>query len=154
MVKGDFAQNMAKLVGRFGFSEGRATNVLSAMSGVGAGGIVAGGAGAFVVPAVGTVSRQIAQKLTRNNAKFADSMVRAGNNGNAIAKAYLTAVPKAKRSVKDLSDLLTDPNVDLSDLDMIANKTAQDALDIAKGRRAINLAVSASSGALAEEVKQ
>ena len=153
VVKGDFTQNMAKLVGRFGFSEGRATNVLSAMSGVGAGGILGGGVGAFAVPAVGTASRQIAQKLTRNKAKFTQQMVKAGDDANEIVKAYLTAVPKAKRSSSDLADLLADPNIDLTSLKMIANETFKDAVDIAKGKRAINMGVAAVAGAATEAVE-
>ena len=58
-------------------------------------------------------------------------------------------MPKGKRNASDLSDLLLDPKVNLDDLEMIANETFRDALDIAKGKRAINLAVAATSGSLA-----
>lgn len=147
VVKGDFAQNMTKLVGRFGFSEGRATNVLSALSGVGAGGVVGGGLGAVAVPTIGTVSRSIAQKLTRGKAKFVDSITRAGNDSERIARAYLQTVPKAKRNVNDLADLLSDPNLDLDALDSIANETVKEAKEIARGRRVINLSSAATAGA-------
>jgi hypothetical protein len=154
VVKGNFSQNMSKLVGRFGFSEGRATNVLSALSGVGAGGVVGGGLGAFAVPAIGTVSRNIAQKLTRNRASFLDAVTRAGSNAEEITKAYLKAVPKAKRNIDDLANLLADPSIDLESLQTIADRTVKDAIDIAKGKRAINLAVGAATGASGEQLKQ
>lgn len=154
VVKGNFSQNMSKLIGRFGFSEGRATNVLSALSGVGAGGIIGGGLGAFAVPAIGTASRNIAQKLTRGRANFVDAMTRAGNDAQEITKAYLQAVPKSKRNVDDLANLLADPNVDLNSLQTIANETVRDALDIAKGKRAINMAIGAATGASGEQLKQ
>ena len=62
----------------------------------------------------------------------------------------MSAVPKEKRKASDLSDLLADPNVDVDMLESIANKTVQDALDIAKGKRSINLAAGALTGALAQ----
>lgn len=153
VVKGDFKTNIAKLVGRFGFSEGGATNVLSSLAGSFGGASAFGPVGAIAVPAVGQVSRVIAQKLTKNKARFTDAIVRAGNDADEIAKAYLTAVPKAKRSIQDLSDLLSDPNLNLDELKLIANETVKDAVDVAKGKRVINLSVSALSG-IAREKEQ
>jgi hypothetical protein len=151
VIKGDVKQNMAKLVGRFGLSNSRSNNILSALGGIGGGGVVGGGIGAFVVPAIGTVSKQIAKKLTTNKANFVDTIVRAGSDGDKIARAYLTSVPKANRKVSDLADLLTDPNVNISVLEDIANKTVQDALEIAKGKRAINLASGAVAGSVSQQ---
>lgn len=147
VVRGDFKTNFAKLIGKFGFSEGRATNMLTSLGGVAAGSTFGGALGAIAIPVVGKVAKTIATKLTTNKAKFVNSITRAGTDGNRIAKAYLTAVPKAKRSVKDLADLLMDPEINLSELEMIANKTFQDAVDLAKGNRAINLASGALVGA-------
>ena len=118
------------------------------MGGVGAGGAVGGGIGAVVVPTVGTASRALAQKLTRGRAKFLNAMTKAGNDSERIARAYLQSVPKAKRSVSDLADLLSDPNLDLDALESFANATVKDALDIARGRRVINLSAAATIGAL------
>lgn len=150
VVRGDFKTNIAKLVGRFGFSEGRATNMLTSLGGVAAGSTFGGPLGAIAIPVVGKVAKTIATKLTTNKANFVNAMTRAGTDANKITKAYLTAVPKAKRSAQDLADLLVDPNINLDDLTMIANKTMEDAVDIAKGKRAINLA----AGALAGEANQ
>ena len=154
VVKGDFAQNFTRLIGKTGLSIDRSPNVFgSIVAGGGLGTVIGGSTGALAVPIIGTVSKQIAQKLTRNKAAFTQSMTRAGTDGERIAKAYLSAVPKAKRSIQDLSDLLADPKVSIDDLEFIANKTVQDALELAKGKRVINLAIGAASGTLGEQVK-
>lgn len=154
VVKGDFKTNIAKLVGRFGFSEGGATNVLSSLAGSFGGASVFGPAGAIAVPAAGQASRVVAQKLTKNKAKFTDAIVRAGNDANEITKAYLTIVPKSKRSVQDLSDLLSDPNLNLEELKLISNETVKDAIEVAKGKRAINMSASALAGTAREKEQQ
>ena len=151
VVRGDFKTNMAKLVGRFGFSEGRATNMLTSLGGVGLGSATGGALGAIAIPAVGIAAKSIAQKLTSNKAKFVNSMTRAGTDANRITKAYLTSVPKAKRNPNDLAELLLDPKINLDELDMIANETFKDALDIARGKRAINLATAATTGSILPE---
>lgn len=138
--KGNKAQNISKLIGRFGFSEGRATNVLSALSGVGGGAVLGGGLGAFAVPVIGTVSRQIAQGLTKGRVKFLESIVKAGSDGEKITKAYLTSVPKAQRSAAQLSELLSDPSVDLSALTRSADRIVREAAEIANGRQMIGMA--------------
>lgn len=152
--RGNKAQNIAKLIGRFGFSEGRATNVLTALSGVGGGAVAGGGVGAFVVPAVGTASRKIAQELTANRVKFLESMTKAGNNAELIAKSYMTTVPKSKRNISDLSALLSDPSVDLSAMINKSNTFIRDAAELANGRRIIGEAIglgAASSAIAAKE---
>lgn len=146
LVNGDTKTNLAKLIGRLGFSEGRATNVLTSLGGVYGGSELFGTAGAIAVPAIGFAAKQLAQKITKNKSAFVDKIARAGTDANRITKAYLTSVPKAKRNPNDLADLLMDPLIDLDELDMIANKTMQDAVDIAKGKRAINLAAGAMTG--------
>ena len=155
VVDGNFAQNMTRLIGKVGLSVDRSPNVFgSIIAGGGLGTVVGGGAGAVIVPVVGTISKQIAKKLTTNKANFVEAITRAGSDGERITKAYLSAVPKAKRRVQDLADLLTDPKINIAELESIANGTIQDALDIAKGRRAINLAAGAGAGSLGQAVKE
>jgi hypothetical protein len=155
VVKGNFAQNFTKMIGKLGISVDRAPNMFqSIIAGGGAGALIGGGTGAFVVPVVGTISKQIAKTLATNKANFLTTMTRAGTDAEKIAKAYLSTVPKAKRRVKDLADLLSDPKVDITTLETIANKTIQDALDLAKGRRQINLAAAAASGSAAPRVEE
>lgn len=152
LKKGDVAQNFSKLLGRFAFNEGRSTNILSALSGAGAGsligsaagGAVGGGFGAIIVPAVGTVARQIAQKLTKTRADFVDTIVRAGNDGEKIAEAYFKSVPKAERSVADLSELLSNPNINLDPLLRSADMKVKQAAEIAAGRQVIGQAIGAT----------
>lgn len=154
VVRGDFTTNMAKLVGRFGLSEGRATNVLTSLGGVGLGATAGGAMGAIAVPVVGKAAKELAQKLTINKAQFINKVSRAGNDADKIAKAYLTSVPKSKRNPKDLSDLLLDPNINLRELEGISNKVYQDAVDIAKGKRYLNLAGAAIAGSTTEQARQ
>lgn len=144
LKKGDFAQNFSKLLGRFAFNEGRSTNMLNALAGAGFGGAVGGGFGAIAVPVVGTVARKIAQNITRNKANFIDTIVKAGNDGELIAKTYLQAVPKAKRSLSELAELLSDPNIDLDPLLKSANMRIKQAAEIAAGRQIIGQAAGLS----------
>jgi len=154
VVRGDFVQNLTRLVGKLGLSIDRSPNVFQSIIAGGGTGFVAGGfGGAIAVPVVGTISKQIAQNLTTKKAKFLSSIVKAGNDGERITKAYLIAVPKAKRSVSDLADLLTDPKVDIADLEFISKSIMQEALEIAKGRRAINLASAAFAGAQGQQIQ-
>ncbi len=147
VVKGDFKSNFTRMVGKFGLSLDRSPNVFQSIVGGGGIGFLGGGAtGALAVPIIGTVSKAIAQKLTRGKADFAKKMTLAGKDGTDITRAYLQTVPKAKRSAQDLADLLSDPSVDLDTIKMIGNETFKDALDLAKGQRAINYAMGALSG--------
>lgn len=147
VIKGDFKSNFTRMLGKFGLSLDRSPNVFqSIVGGGGIGFLSAGATGALAVPIIGTISKAIAQKLTRGKADFARKMTLAGKDGTAITRAYLQTVPKAKRSVQDLADLLSDPSVDLDTIKMIGNETFKDAIDLAKGQRALNLAAGALAG--------
>ena len=146
--RGNVQQNFSKFLGRFAFNEGRANNVLSALGGVGGGALVGGPVGAVAVPVTGQIARGIASKITLNRAKFLDDIVRAGKNGEEITKAYLSSIPKGKRSASDLSRLLSDPNVDLDALFKSSNETVKKAAEIAAG----NQLIGASIGVLAPTV--
>lgn len=154
VVKGDFAQNFTRLIGKTGLSIDRSPNVFgSIVAGGGLGTVIGGSTGALTVPVIGTISKQIAQKLTRSKASFTQAMVRAGTDAEKITKAYLSAVPKAKRSIQDLSDLLSDPKINIDELEFIANQTVKDALELAKGKRLINLASAATTGAIGGQTR-
>jgi outer membrane lipoprotein SlyB len=139
---GNTSQNVAKFLGRFAISEGRSSNVLSALGGI-AGGSVVGGAigsstfGALAVPVVGQIARGVAKNLTKGRVDFLDAITRAGKSGEDIAKAYISSVPKANRSVPDLAKLLSDPTIDLAPLFNSASKNIKDAAEIAAGRQLI-----------------
>ena len=121
--QGTTASNAAKFLGKFGISEGQATSMLGVSIGAGGGGAMgsmfgpAGAAvGAITVPLLGQVAKKTAQRLTLNSTKYADDLVRAGKNAKAVTRAYLKHTPIAKRSVSDLTDLLLDQNLNLSDI--------------------------------------
>jgi len=152
VVDGSFGQNFTRLIGKMGISIDRSPGLLQATlasGSAGIGGLLGLGSGGIILPAIGSVSKQIAKNLTTNKAKFLSTITRAGPDAEKIAKAYLSIVPKSKRRVEDLAGLLSDVKVDLAGLETIANKTIQDALEIAKGRRQLDLAAAAGTGAAA-----
>lgn len=162
VTDGDFKQNFSSLVGGMGLKLENSPSMFNALiSGAGTGGLAAslGMSGAALPVAigavtVGTISKQIANKLARGNANFLKTMQLAGKDAKKITKAYLQAVPKNKRKISDLSDLLSDPDIDLSALENIANETVQDAVKAAQFKREL-LQASAALGAganLKEEV--
>jgi len=120
VVRGTNLQNVAKMIGRFGFSEGQASNMLMGSMGVAGGAAVGGPAGAVAVPLVGQISRTLANKLTSKGAKGADIIVRAGNNGLGVVKAYMKAVPAKQRSPQELTELLLRPSISLDKLKQAA----------------------------------
>ena len=142
---GNASQNVAKFLGRFAFNEGRSSNILSALGGVAGGSLIGGTAGAVAVPVIGQVARGIAKNLTKERVDFLDAITRAGKNGEDIAKAYISSVPSSKRSVSELSALLSDPTVDLSSLFDSANKNIKEAAEIAAGRQLIGGAAGAAA---------
>jgi hypothetical protein len=121
--QGTTASNAAKFLGKFGISEGQATSMLGASIGIGGGGAIGatfgpGGAaiGALTVPAIGQLAKNTAQRITLNNTKFADNLVRAGKNSKDITRAYLKHTPKSDRNISDLTDLLLDTSLKPSDI--------------------------------------
>lgn len=116
VVRGGTAENIAKKIGRFGFGEGQASSMLMSSLGVAGGATLGGAPGAVAVPLIGQVSRNLAQKLTRNNAEMTNLIVRAGNDGKKVVSAYLKAVPKKERSIPELTELLKRPGISLNKL--------------------------------------
>jgi len=137
VVQGTRSANVAKLIGRFGFSEGQAMNQLGAVVGAGAGGAMFGGPGAMAVPLIGQVSKKLAQRLTRGNAEFADAVVRAGKDADKIAAAYLSRTPKAARSSAELSELFLKPDVALEAALVSRNRMIREAAEQATGMRVL-----------------
>lgn len=151
VVKGTKGANLAKALGRLGISEGGATNILGAGLGAGGGlalgGMAAATPGALIgmvtIPAIGQVSRKLAQHLTMKNAKLATEVTRLGSDGKKIAKAYVDNVPKAERSADVLSELLAMPDIALDFVE--GDDFVREAVELAKRRRA--LGTSAAVGA-------
>lgn len=116
VVKGGKKENLLKLIGKFGFSEGLATNALTGSVGVAGGAAAFGPIGAVAVPVIGQVAKAFAARLTAKGAEFADQVIRAGTNAKKITAAYNRNTPVALRDPAELSQLLMRPDIDLSDL--------------------------------------
>jgi len=130
--QGTTAANNAKLLGRLGFSEGQAINIVNPLLGGAAGAAAFGTTGGIAVPIIGQVSKSLAQRLTAKSARFADQVVRAGGNADEITKAYLRNTSKNKRSAAELSELLVRNEIDL---DTVKSAIAKEAADIARQAR-------------------
>lgn len=137
VVKGTTTANIAKAIGRLGFSEGHATNLIGGSIGIAAGAKLGGPVGAVAVPLIGQVSKKLAQRLTRKNAEFADIIVRAGTNADDIAIAYLRNTPKSLRSSVELSELLSRPDIALDKLIINQSNLFREAAEIARGNQVI-----------------
>ena len=144
VTDGDFKQNFASLVGGMGLKLDNSPSIFSSIIGGGGVGAVAstipglaGAAAPIAIGAitVGTVAKEVAKRMTKSRASFLKTITGAGNDAESITKAYLRAVPKNKRRISDLSDLLLDQNLDLSALENIANETVQDAVKAAQFKR-------------------
>ncbi len=131
VVQGTKTSNLARLIGKLGFQEGQATNLIGAAVGITGGGLVGGVPGSLATLAAGQGARKIAQNLTLGNANFASALTRAGKNGFNIAKAYSTNVPKSQQSVQDLAALLLSQNARIEPLRGHSNKLLADAALIA-----------------------
>jgi hypothetical protein len=149
VTDGDFKQNFPSLVGGMGLKLENSPSLFASIVGGGGVGALASqvpGAAGIAVPAaigavtVGTVAKEVAKKITKNRANFLKTMAGAGNDAERITKAYLRAVPKNKRSISDLSDLLLDPNIDLTALDNISNEMVQDAIKATRFKRELTQA--------------
>jgi len=130
--EGTKASNLAKLLGRLGISEGQAINIINPAIGAGLAAAAFGTPAGIAVPIIGQVSKQLAQRLTRNNARFADQVVRAGRDANLITKAYMRNTPKGQRSALELSELFIKNEIDLS---TVKSAIAKEAADIARQTR-------------------
>ena len=154
VVRGTTGANIAKAIGRFGFSEGHATNIIGGSLGIAGGAALGGAPGAVAVPIIGQVSRKLAQKLTRGKAEFANIVVRAGDNANDIAAAYLSKVPKKARTSAELSELLLRPDIALEKLAISKNPLMREAAEIAQGTRALKAAAAVTAGGAPGAIKE
>lgn len=124
VVQGGGVANTMRALGKFGiFGEGGQTTILPSLIGGPTAAALAGNpAIGVMVPVVGQVSKELALKMTQNNAKVAQGVIRAGNDGLEIAKAYVRNVPKSQRTVSDLTELLMRTEVDLDTITDMAGE--------------------------------
>lgn len=107
VVNGTNAGNVARFLGKFGILDGVTSRSLTTLGGAGLAGAATGSTGvAAAVPLIGQVSGALAQRLTQNNARMANAIVRAGRNGIRIRDVYLRNTPKQQRNAEELAELL------------------------------------------------
>ncbi len=107
VVQGTNAGNMARFLGKFGILDGVTSRSLTSLGGIGLVGAGTGsGVAAAAVPLVGQLSGALSQRMTQNNARMANSIIRAGRNANNIARAYVRNTPNADRDPRELAQLL------------------------------------------------
>ena len=131
VVRGNRVTNLAQLLGKFDVI-GKSPGALGIL---GFGGAVASaGVEGLAVPFVGFVSRNLASRLIKNQAEFANRVIRAGKDANKITEAYLKFTPKAQRNSAELSELLMRKDIDLDKL----RKTVfnQEVIDAVRSKRA------------------
>jgi len=116
VTRGTTKVNLARLLGKMGVHEGRSFFIPGLSIGASIG--VFGPGGAYVLPAIGSVSNVLAGRLVRKGANFADQVIRAGKDAHKITEAYLKHTPKKMVSSKELSQLLMRPDIALDTLPM------------------------------------
>lgn len=131
--KGTTPIKIAQLLGKFDITSGTLTSLI----GSGLASSVAGIPGGLLILGVGTVSKRLAGRLTKGNAAFANAVIRAGNNADDIARAYLSKVPKVQRTSAELSELFLRSDIALDTLKISKTPLLKEAAEIALGRRAL-----------------
>ena len=128
VARGGRLENVSKAIGKFGVSEGGSSPrmLIPGMgAGIGAwlGGTIAGApgavTGAVTTMAVGNAFRNLASRLTQQNARLASAVARSGPNGRQIVSAYMKSVPKAKQSSAELASLLYSGRVPLPAIEIL-----------------------------------
>lgn len=106
VVKGTTAGNVARFLGKFGVLDGITSRSLTTISGASAAGFATGNpVAAAAVPLVGQVSGRLAERMTLNNAKMANEIIRAGKNATKIAQVYTKNTPKIAQEASELAEL-------------------------------------------------
>ena len=103
--EGTLVGNIARFLGKFGVLDGLTSRSLTTAAGSGLGAVAGGPVGAAAVPLAGQLSGALAQRMTVNNSRMADAIVRAGKNANKIAAAYVRNTPKELRDPNELAQL-------------------------------------------------
>ncbi|MFT4046962.1 MAG: hypothetical protein QM661_09730 [Solimonas sp.] len=116
IVRGDSTSNTLRLLGRLGFSEKGATNIVGASFGAAGGAAVGGPAGAVAVPLLGQAARKGAAWATQRNVESLQRLVAAGANPSYIVNRYATLAGKAATPNDLAKYLVTAPKGDLLEL--------------------------------------
>lgn len=144
VVRGGRIEKMLELGENIGFNSNDFVRSALFQTALGAGSYAVSGsqltAGATVLgaTALGQLMRAGANRIFKNNANFARSLIRAGSNGEEIAKTYYRNVPSSERNPRDLTLLFLNNNADLSgirDTSLINSPVISDAVALAIAAR-------------------
>ena len=115
VVEGTTLRNMSEKLGMLGIDEKRVSGALMPLLGAGAGATL-GAPGAIAVPILGTLSKRLGLRLAKDAGRGADLIVRAGNRGVDVTKAYMKVTPPKDRTPQELAELLLRPDISLQGL--------------------------------------
>lgn len=118
VVKGTNAGNVARFLGKFGVLDGVTSRSLTTLGGAGLAGAAGGPGAAAAVPIVGQISGALSERMTLNNAKMAQDIIKAGKNSAAILSAYVRNTPKAQQSAAEVAQLLLRNKVPVSNINL------------------------------------
>jgi hypothetical protein len=139
VVRGTATTNNLKRLGKLGFGEGAASNMLGGGLATSAGYAAGGPIGAAAVAATGTAARKGASIATQRAASMTDALVRSGKDARGIAQAYIRST--AKPDPQELAELLIKSDVDISKIQGVDEFTRR-AMEIAAQRKAELVAAS------------
>jgi len=115
--------NILRLVGSFGISTNSgAFNLLLGSVGAGAAGSVGGIPATLAQQAASLGAQRLAGRLILNDAKFASSVTRLGNDGLGAFRAYTEAVPRSLQSADELAEIINHGNLNVDRLSQIVSK--------------------------------
>ncbi len=147
VVNGTVTGNLFKTLGKAGIDLNKGNTGGLAMV-LGGGTWAASGNPLMALVTIGAAStaKALSTRMTAKGAKFADEVVRAGNDAKKIAEAYIRNTPKAQRSADELSILLLNEKTDLSTLKMTELTDSAVNLGLER-RRKLAASLAASSAA-------
>ena len=118
VVNGNTLRNFSEKLGMLGIDERRVSGALMPLMGSASGAFAfGGGVGAVAVPVLGTLSKKLGLRLARNAGRGAQAIVKAGNNGADVVKAYIKVTPRKQLDSKELTELLLRPDVSIKGLE-------------------------------------
>lgn len=118
VVQGTKAGNVAKFLGKFGVLDGVTSRSLTTLGGIGVASAAGGTGAAVAVPIIGQVSGALAQRLTLNNARMAQNIIKAGKKALPITNIYIKNTPKAQQNPSELAELLLANKVPVSNINL------------------------------------
>lgn len=140
VVRGGRIERMLELAENIGFNSDDLVRSVIFQGIVGGGTFALSGsqaaAGAAIVgsTALGAAMRRAANNIFKDNANFTRSLIRAGTNGEEIARSYYRNVPRSERNPRDLTLLFLNNNADLTgirDTSLINSPLISDAVALA-----------------------